>query len=159
MIARKSGDQFRLWSRNGRDLSREFLAVTEALRSYRSRRSPSTERRWHTAGSACRTFMAFAPRRAARRPACSPSTCCASTARICGRYRLKSAGDGCGYALRGCSKALRFSEHLEGDGEAIFRHACALGLEGIVSKRRDARYRSGRSLTWLKIKNPAYERR
>ena len=31
-------------------------------------------------------------------------------------------------------------------------------LEGIVSKRRDARYRSGRSLAWLKIKNPAYER-
>ena len=61
-------------------------------------------------------------------------------------------------ALRGAGKALRFSEHLEGDGEAIFRHACALGLEGIVSKRRDARYRSGRSLTWLKIKNPDYER-
>ena len=42
--------------------------------------------------------------------------------------------------------SLRVVEHLEGDGEAIFRHACALGLEGIVSKRRDARYRSGRSL-------------
>ena len=54
---------------------------------------------------------------------------------------------------------MRFSEHLEGDGEAIFRHACLLGLEGIVSKRRDARYRSGRSrLTWLKVKNPDYER-
>ena len=49
-------------------------------------------------------------------------------------------------ALKGANKALRFSEHLEGNGEAIFRHACALGLEGIVSKRRDARYRSGRSL-------------
>ena len=54
--------------------------------------------------------------------------------------------------------SLRFSEHLEGDGPEIYRHACALGLEGIVSKRRDARYRSGRSLTWLKIKNPVYER-
>ena len=41
-------------------------------------------------------------------------------------------------ALRGAGKALRFSEHLEGDGEAIFRHACALGLEGIISKRRCA---------------------
>jgi hypothetical protein len=55
--------------------------------------------------------------------------------------------------------ALRLSEHLEGDSEAIFRHVCALGPEGIVSKRRDARYRSGRSSTWLKVKNPAYERR
>ena len=85
-------------------------------------------------------------------PACSLSTCCGSTARSAAaaleerRARLRMA--------LGSGKALRFSEHLEGDGEAIFRHACALGLEGIVSKRRDARYRSGRSLTWLKIKNP-----
>ena len=62
-------------------------------------------------------------------------------------------------ALRGADKALRFSDHLEGDGEAIFRHACALGLEGIVSKRRDGRYRSGRSAGWLKVKNPDYDRR
>jgi bifunctional non-homologous end joining protein LigD len=35
---------------------------------------------------------------------------------------------------------LRFSEHLSGiDGEAMFRHACALGLEGIVSKRVTSR--------------------
>jgi bifunctional non-homologous end joining protein LigD len=53
---------------------------------------------------------------------------------------------------------MRVVEHLN-DGAAIFRHACLLGLEGIVSKRRDERYRSGRSLTWLKIKNPLYERR
>jgi len=36
----------------------------------------------------------------------------------------------------------------------MFRHACALGLEGIVSKRRDAPYRSGRSPDWIKAKNP-----
>ncbi len=35
--------------------------------------------------------------------------------------------------------------HLEGDGAAIFAHACKLGLEGIVSKRRDHPYRSGPS--------------
>jgi bifunctional non-homologous end joining protein LigD len=49
---------------------------------------------------------------------------------------------------------LRLSEHLDGDGDAIFRHACAMGLEGIVSKRRDAPYRSGRSPHWVKVKNP-----
>jgi ATP-dependent DNA ligase len=42
----------------------------------------------------------------------------------------------------------------EGDGETIFRHACKLGLEGIVSKRKDSPYRSGRSPDWLKMKNP-----
>jgi len=38
------------------------------------------------------------------------------------------------------------------DGEAMFRHACRMGLEGIVSKRVDSR------LTWVKVKNPAYDR-
>ena len=48
----------------------------------------------------------------------------------------------------------RLSEHMDGDGAAMYRHACALGLEGIVSKRRDAPYRSGRSPHWVKVKNP-----
>ena len=51
---------------------------------------------------------------------------------------------------------LRLNEHLEHeDGEVVFRHACKLGLEGIVSKRKDSFYRSGRSPDWLKMKNPA----
>jgi ATP-dependent DNA ligase len=43
-------------------------------------------------------------------------------------------------------------EHPEGD--VVFRHACKMGLEGIVSKRLGSRYRSGRSPDWLKFKNP-----
>ena len=39
----------------------------------------------------------------------------------------------------------------------MFKHACKLGLEGIVSKRKDSTYRSGRSPDWLKSKNPACE--
>ena len=56
---------------------------------------------------------------------------------------------------------VRFNEHMEGDGETVFRHACNLGLEGIVSKRKDSAYRSGRSPDWLKMKNadaPAVKR-
>jgi len=63
-------------------------------------------------------------------------------------------------ALKKAGPALRFSEHLEGaDGEAMFRHACAMGLEGIVSKRARSRYKSGSCLSWVRVKNPAYERR
>ena len=50
---------------------------------------------------------------------------------------------------------LRFNEHIEGDGPTVFAHACRLGLEGIVSKRKGSSYRSGRSPDWLKMKNPA----
>ena len=57
--------------------------------------------------------------------------------------------------LRGAGHGVHLSDHLEGnDGEAAFRHACAMGLEGIVAKRRDRPYRSGRSHDWIKVKNP-----
>ena len=50
---------------------------------------------------------------------------------------------------------LRFNEHMdETDGPLVFQHACKMGLEGIVSKRRDSSYRSGRSPNWIKSKNP-----
>ena len=47
------------------------------------------------------------------------------------------------------------NQHREGDGTIIFRHACKLGCEGIVSKRlKDSPYRSGRTVHWIKVKNP-----
>ena|SRR5215218_5229217 len=53
-----------------------------------------------------------------------------------------------------CSRAAS-TKHIAEDGALVFEHACRMGLEGIVSKRRDFPYRSGRSKSWLKIKNPA----
>jgi bifunctional non-homologous end joining protein LigD len=46
------------------------------------------------------------------------------------------------------------SAHTGDDGAAIFQQACKLGLEGIVSKRLSAPYRSGPSRDWIKVKNP-----
>ena len=48
---------------------------------------------------------------------------------------------------------LQFSEAIVGDGAAVFAEADRMGLEGIVSKRRESRYRSGRSDQWRKIKS------
>jgi bifunctional non-homologous end joining protein LigD len=47
---------------------------------------------------------------------------------------------------------IRYTDHFEEDGPLIYRHACAIGLEGIVSKRRDAPYRSGRTDNLIKTK-------
>ena len=59
--------------------------------------------------------------------------------------------------LRRAAPGLRFNEHIEADGPTVFAHACKMGLEGIVSKRKGSTYRSGRSPDWLKSKNPACE--
>jgi len=45
-----------------------------------------------------------------------------------------------------------YSEPMEVDGLVMFEHACKLRLEGVVSKLRDAPYRSGRGDTWVKVK-------
>ncbi|TIX85376.1 MAG: DNA ligase D, partial [Mesorhizobium sp.] len=47
---------------------------------------------------------------------------------------------------------LTYAEHLEVSGSDVFEHACRMGLEGIVSKRADAPYRSGVQTSWLKVK-------
>ncbi|GJE54841.1 Multifunctional non-homologous end joining protein LigD [Methylobacterium thuringiense] len=52
----------------------------------------------------------------------------------------------------GPESRVRFSEHLDADGEAMARHACRLGLEGIIAKKASAPYRSGRSDYWRKVK-------
>jgi len=57
--------------------------------------------------------------------------------------------------IKRAGAGVKISEHLDGDGAAAFQHACRMGLEGIVAKRRDRPYRSGRSPDWIKVKNPA----
>ena len=57
--------------------------------------------------------------------------------------------------LRNARFGLQLNEHLaHEDGAVVFRHACKMGLEGIVSKRLGSSYCSGRSPDWLKMKNP-----
>jgi DNA ligase D-like protein (predicted ligase) len=50
------------------------------------------------------------------------------------------------------SSAIQFSDHYDGEGADLYKGACDIGLEGIVSKRANAPYRSGQSPFWLKIK-------
>ena len=58
-------------------------------------------------------------------------------------------------ALGGARTGVRLNEHLEHYyGPLVFEHACRTGLEGIVSKRKGSRYQSGRTLDWLKARNP-----
>ena len=50
------------------------------------------------------------------------------------------------------SGRIRYTEHVEGQGPAFFDQACRLGLEGVISKRRDLPYREGRHGGWVKTK-------
>jgi bifunctional non-homologous end joining protein LigD len=56
--------------------------------------------------------------------------------------------------LKRTKGGIQYVEHVEGNGAEVFEAVCKLGLEGIVSKRIDAPYRSGPSKSWIKVKNP-----
>jgi bifunctional non-homologous end joining protein LigD len=56
--------------------------------------------------------------------------------------------------LRGPHLSIVLNETFKEDGAIVFREACRLGCEGIVSKRLGSSYRSGRSPYWVKVKNP-----
>ena len=56
--------------------------------------------------------------------------------------------------LKGPHVSIVLNEYYEEDGEIVFREACKLGCEGIVSKRVGSIYRRGRSPNWIKVKNP-----
>lgn len=57
-------------------------------------------------------------------------------------------------ALRAMKKGVQYVQHVEGHGAEMFDAVCKLGLEGIVSKKLNAPYRSGPSKSWIKVKNP-----
>ncbi|MCP9232907.1 DNA ligase D [Mesorhizobium sp. LMG 17147] len=52
----------------------------------------------------------------------------------------------------GANSAIQYSDHAEGDGQALYDQASEMGLEGVVSKRATAVYQSGRTKTWTKTK-------
>ena len=66
--------------------------------------------------------------------------------------RKARLGDLARCARRGDDSLIRFVEHFETGGDAVLSSACRLSLEGIVSKRLDAPYRSGRTEHWAKAK-------
>ena len=76
-------------------------------------------------------------------------------ATTCGRDPLQVRKATLASIVTKAGLGVRFNKHVEGDGPTVFAHACKMGLEGIVSKRKDSMYRSGRSPHWLKVRNPA----
>jgi ATP-dependent DNA ligase len=58
------------------------------------------------------------------------------------------------WVLRRSHGGIQYVEHVERHGAEMFKAVCDLGLEGIISKRLNAPYRSGLSKAWLKTRNP-----
>jgi bifunctional non-homologous end joining protein LigD len=71
------------------------------------------------------------------------------------RLPIEACKAGLAQLLHKPSPGIALNEHYVGHGDIVYRQACKLGCEGIVSKRLGSTYRSGRSKQWVKVKNPA----
>jgi bifunctional non-homologous end joining protein LigD len=161
VIARKKGVQVKLYSRPGNDLTYRFPLIVEALAGLRSRSCIIDGEAAACDDNGVTSFNRVRYRRHDESIFLYAFDLIELNGDDLRRDPLEGRKATLEIIMAKAGPGIRFNEHMEGDGEIVFRHACKLGLEGIVSKRKDSPYRSGRSPDWLKMKNadaPAVKR-
>src|SRR6266536_1030999 len=155
IIARKDGPRARLYSRPGNDLTRRFPLIVDALARLRSRSCIIDGEAVACDDNGVASFDLVRHHRANDRVFLYAFDLIELNGDDLRPDALEGRKATLEMILAKSGPGIRFNEHMEGDGETVFRHACKLGLEGLVSKRKDSPYRSGRSPDWFKFKNPA----
>jgi bifunctional non-homologous end joining protein LigD len=154
VIARKDGKRVKLYSRPGNDLTARFPSIVEAVARLRSRSCTIDGEAVACGEDGIADFERI--RQWDRHDAVFMWAF--DLIELNGddlrRSALEMRKAALHEVLASAAPGLRFNEHIEDDGPIVFKHACKLGLEGIVSKRKDSRYNSGRSPHWIKSKNP-----
>jgi bifunctional non-homologous end joining protein LigD len=154
IIARKDGERVRLYSRPGNDMTRRFPLIVEALACLRSRSCIIDGEAVCCDEDGMPNFDCIRYRRYDASVFLYAFDLIELSGNDLRREPLEVRKATLKSVLVKAGPGLRFNEHLEGDGPTVFAHARKMGFEGIVSKRKDSMYRSGRSPDWLKMKNP-----
>jgi bifunctional non-homologous end joining protein LigD len=159
-VARKAGDEVRLESRNGKDLTGTYPEVDSALAAQRARELLLDGEVVAFDGDQT-SFSRLQQRLGVKRPSRQQVTsypvvlCVFDLLEIDGEdltgKELLERRARLAKALRP-RKALQLSEAWRGDSERRFAQACRSGWEGLIAKRAEAPYARGRSRDWLKLK-------
>lgn len=162
IVARKQGDSVRLLSRNGKDWTERFRQVADAIAREVSVSSAVLDGEVVVLDADGTTsFQAL--QNLARHGADAELHYQAFDllhldgwdlrgAPLSERKRLLS-----GVVPHDGTTIVRYTDHIEGHGDAFYTQACDFSLEGVVSKRRDSRYRPGRQREWVKTKCGAHQ--
>ena len=154
VIARKDGDRVRLYSRAGNDLTYRFPLIVEALARLRSRSCIIDGEAVACDNNGMPSFNRIRYRRHDASVFLYAFDLIELNGDDLRRDPLEVRKVTLSSVVAKAGAGIRFNEHIEADGPTVFAHACKMGLEGIVSKRKESPYRSGRSSDWLKMKNP-----
>ena len=155
VIARKDGTQVRLYSRPGKDLTYRFPLIVETVARLRPRSCIIDGEAVVCDSSGMVSFDHIRYRRHDSGAFLYAFDLIDVNGDDLRRDPLEVRKATLANIVAKAGHGVWFSDHIEEDGETVFRHACKLGLEGIVSKRKGSPYRSGRCPDWLKSKNPA----
>jgi ATP-dependent DNA ligase len=155
IIARKDGPRMPLYSRPGNDLTGRFPLIVETLAGLRSRSCIIDGEAVACDDNGIASFELVRHQRANDSAFLYAFDLIELNGDDLRRDPLEVRKATLASVVAKASPGIRFNAHIEGDGPTVFAHACKLGLEGIVSKRKGSSYRSGRSPDWLKMKNPA----
>src|SRR5262249_24068420 len=144
IIARKTGAQVRLYSRPGNDLNHRFPLIVDTLARLRSRSCIIDREAVACDDNGVASFNLIRYRRHDHSTFQYAFDLIELNGDDMRRDPLEVRKTTLASVVAKASPGIRFNEHIEGDGPTVFAHACKLGLEGIVSKRKDSAYRSGR---------------
>lgn len=158
ILARKDGDRVRLWSRNGRNWTASFPTIAAALAALPVQSCVLDGEAVAHDEDGWPDFHGLQSKAGRERAELVAFGLLMINSQDIRPWPLIERRSWLSELMEGAPAGLQFSEHLE-NGKALLKRACALNLEGIVSKRKSAPYRSGRSNSWRKIKCPDYMRR
>jgi bifunctional non-homologous end joining protein LigD len=156
MIARRDGGGIRLFTRNGHDWSARYPLIVEAMNTLRCKSVVIDGEAVVCNGDGLAEFKGLVRRKDDARAFLYAFDLLQLDDEDLRRQPIEVRKAALARLLRKAGPGLRLVEHIEIDDAAtVYAHACALGCEGIVSKRLGSRYVSGRTREWVKVKNPA----
>ena len=156
ILARKAGDEVTLFSRSGLDWTVRFPAIARAMQSFPAENALIDGEAAFVLPSGITDFKSLQEHIDTPHP--SIRYFVFDLLSLDGKdWRKKPLKERRArlaklMAAKGVSNFLVYADYVEGSGPEFLAQACALGLEGIMSKRADSLYRSGRGKDWLKIK-------
>jgi ATP-dependent DNA ligase len=162
LIVKRDGKRVRLWTRNGHDWSDRFPLITEAaLRNHCSAFVIDGEAVWLNVDGRS-DFNGLHSRKHDAEVQLYAFDCLVNSGEDVRRLPLSFRKANLARLLARRVDGIHLADFEQGEiGPDLFRHACLLGLEGMVSKHRESTYRGGRSDRWIKVKNrqhPAFSR-
>jgi bifunctional non-homologous end joining protein LigD len=154
IVARKEGDKVRLVTRNGHDFTERYPRIVDSIRSLPTKSCIVDGEAIVVNDDGLSIFDLLRYRRHDH----AATICAFDLIEVDGtdlrRHPIEERKDRLSRLSQRCFFGITVNEVYTGDGSMIYKHACTLGCEGIVSKRLGSAYRMGRTDVWLKTKNP-----